>query len=218
MNTLQNYYGIAIRQNKGQLHKMKKICCSFNVSLFGSKTEDERHKFCPQLPHSWCKYQADKLTVQKTYKERISIPEAAVSEIIKPIFGAGDLGSDELLRKCLHGETQNVNESLNNIIWTKCSKRVYVGRSTLEMCVASAVLSYNDGGQGLLPVYGKVGIEPGYFATIGLKKLDKKCILEMNRKSSEVTKRGRKRLRAQRKGFINKNIEEEGETYASGCF
>ena len=61
-----------------------------------------------------------------------------------------------------------------NIIWTKCPKRVYVGQSTLEMCVASAVLSYNGGGQGLLPVYEKVGIDPGYFATIGLKKLDEK--------------------------------------------
>ena len=34
------------------------------------------------------------------------------------------LGLDELLQKCQHEATKNVNQSINNIIWQKCIKRV----------------------------------------------------------------------------------------------
>ena len=74
------------------------------------------------------------------------------------VFSFKDLGCDELLKKCMHGETQNINESLNNLIWTKCPKQVYVGNSTSKMSVASAVIKYNDGATGLLPVLIKLGV------------------------------------------------------------
>ena len=39
-------------------------------------------------------------------------------ELLKPIFGHHvDLGSDQLLSKCLHGFTQNVHEALHIVIW-----------------------------------------------------------------------------------------------------
>ena len=79
------------------------------------------------------------------------------------------LGSDKLLGACLHGKTQNVNEALNVVIWQKCPKRVYVGRITLEVGAASAVIIYNDGTKGLLPVYNKMGITPGYFILSGMR-------------------------------------------------
>ena len=63
-----------------------------------------------------------------------------------------DLSDDNLFKKCLHGQTQNNNESLNGVIWKRCPKDVFVGRSTLEMGVASAVISFNDGQSGILKV------------------------------------------------------------------
>ena len=77
-----------------------------------------------------------------------------------------------MLGACLHGETQNVNEALNGVIWQKCPKRVYVGRITLEVGVASAVISYNDGTKGLLPVYNKMGITSGYIILSGMHLCD----------------------------------------------
>ena len=71
-------------------------------------------------------------------------------DAIKPVFM--DLSDDNLLTKCLHGQTQNNNESLNGVIWKRCPKDVFVGRSTLEMGVASAVISFNDGQSGILKV------------------------------------------------------------------
>ena len=50
---------------------------------------------------------------------KINIPKWIHDEI-RPIFL--DLSKDELLAKCLHGEAQNNNESLNNMIWAKCPK------------------------------------------------------------------------------------------------
>ena len=66
-----------------------------------------------------------------------------IHELLKPIFT--DLSSDELLKKCLHGKAQNANEALNNIIWTKCPKNVYVEKDVLESSVNSAVLEFNEG-------------------------------------------------------------------------
>ena len=48
------------------------------------------------------------------------------------------------------------NESLNNMIWTRCPKRVYVGNSVFKTSVASAVIAYNDGAIGLIPVFKRI--------------------------------------------------------------
>ena len=67
---------------------------------------DARHKYCPRGKDSWCKYQRDQATGESAYKTKINIPEG-VRELIKPIFSHEDLGSADLLKKCLHGQTPN---------------------------------------------------------------------------------------------------------------
>ena len=78
--------------------------------------------------------------------------------LLKPVFSAEDVDADKLLERCLEGKTQIVNESLNNVIWARCPKSVYVGKSTIEIAVASAVLYFNDGGQGVLEVFKNLGL------------------------------------------------------------
>ena len=68
-----------------------------------------------------------------------------------------ELSNEELLPKCIHGETQDVNESLNNIISMKCPKQVFVERS----CVNSAILQFNEGQFGIAKVFKKLGIQSG---------------------------------------------------------
>ena len=41
---------------------------------------------------------------------------------------------------------------MNGVIWKWCPKDVFVGHSTLEVGVASAVISFNDGKSGILKV------------------------------------------------------------------
>ena len=70
---------------------------------------------CPHTRDLWCNFQMDKITGKETQKENVSI-DKAVSDLIATVFSYKDLGSDELLKKCQHGQTQNVDESLNNLI------------------------------------------------------------------------------------------------------
>ena len=68
---------------------------------------------CPQTADSWSKYQADKLNNTNTYEEKPGTP-AIIRETVKPVLIS--LSDEKLLSKCLHGKTQNNNESLNGLI------------------------------------------------------------------------------------------------------
>ena len=68
-----------------------------------------------------------------------------------PIFR--DLPNETLLKKCLHGYTQNNKEAINSVIWKKCPKDVFVFKKVLEIAVASATIKFNDGSNGLKPVF-----------------------------------------------------------------
>ena len=82
---------------------------------------------------------------------------------VKPVFM--ELSANALLEKCLHGKTQNNNESLNGVIWKKCPKDVYVGRTTLEMGIDSAVINFNDGASSILNVMIEYGLQDGHYAS-----------------------------------------------------
>ena len=54
INSLENYYGDAIRRNKGDLDAMMK---AVQASLLHSNSTDDspRHYLCPEGEKSWCK-------------------------------------------------------------------------------------------------------------------------------------------------------------------
>ena len=62
---------------------------------------------------------------------------------IKPTLR--DLSNSELLRTYLHRETRNSNERLNNVVWSRMPKRVFVGIDTLKIGVWDGVVTYNSG-------------------------------------------------------------------------
>lgn len=158
INTLQNHYGMAIRQNIGNLYAMKKSIIAILHHSSAIEDEDERHKYCPKTNTSWCKWWLDKMNRTDTYKKNSNLP-LAIKEKLTPIFQ--DLSSDDLLKKCLHGQTQNENECLNSVIWKKCPKDVFVGRNVLELGVSSAVIEFNGGSCGIIDVYQKLGLVAG---------------------------------------------------------
>lgn len=155
---MQNVYGIAIRQNSGNLFEMKKAVGAILWHCTDMTDIEFKHQFCPKVESSWCKYQKDKTTGQKTYKVNLNIPKW-IHDIFKPIFIK--LSSNELLSNCLHGRTQNSNEALHNVIWVKCPKTVFVEKPTLEFEVYSAVIEFNEGSQGIHKVIKRVGLDIG---------------------------------------------------------
>ena len=93
---------------------------------------------------------------------------------------------------------------------------MYVGRSTLEISVASAVIQFNDGKTGMIDVLHSLGILPGHFTKNGFQNSDVLREKLMDIKSSEKFKKQRKKLRATRKGFDDKHNDEEGTLYERG--
>ena len=216
INKLQNYFGIAIRQyTRTTVFGLKKSIGDvlYNCTDF---TEDEtRHQLCPPITDSWCKYQADKINGTNNYKKKPGQPKI-ICDFIRPVFIS--LSDEELLKKCLHGKTENNNESLNGVIWKKCPKDVFVGRATLEIGVASAVINFNDDSSEVLNVLNSLKIEPGKITTELYGKRDSEHVTEIDLKSSDQTKIWRKQLRAQQKEFIDTVEKKEGLVYGTEEF
>lgn len=215
INKLQNYFGLSIRQNANSLYPMKKAVMA---TLFhNSSLEDtKRHQFCPNRAESWCKWRRQEAAgISPTFIPKVSIP-VAVYEKILPVFR--DLSKDDLLQKCLHGKTQNANESLNGLIWQRCPKTVFSGRKTVQIAAASAVLHFNTGPIGIINVMKRLGIEKGHFTNAGSDKKSRKRMKSMERKNTDRFKKRRKQLRALKKGWQDKEVQQEGETYAAGKF
>ncbi|KAJ4429061.1 hypothetical protein ANN_26059 [Periplaneta americana] len=63
--------------------------------------------------------------------------------VMKPTFRA--LAKPDLLKKCVHGKTQNPNESLNQLIWKRCPKTLFVSSTIVQIATFVAILLYNDG-------------------------------------------------------------------------
>ena len=115
---------------------------------------------------------------------------------------------DSLLEKCLHGKTQNVNEALNDLIWKRCPKDAFVSKNVIEIGVSSAVIHFNDGCTGIIPVLEKLGLTFGNMLLSSYKKRDLNRIKSMEVKTSTPVKRRRKKLRADRKRYSDEAKEK----------
>lgn len=181
-----------------------------------SSTKKPMHGQCPIGKDSWCFYQRSEscgLPIKNIYH---GLPNDVLN-IIKPTYL--ELCSRELLKKCLHGKTQNANESFNSVIWQRVPKEVFVCLQTLKLGAYDAVVQLNDGFHGCLKVLEKLNIHnPGYFTLEGYKQLDRIRIQDSTRHSSSYIKKRRKVLRAARKKKITVLESKEGDLYKSGAF
>ena len=103
INLLQNYFGMAIRQNN-DISSMKQAIEAVLFHCPESERNDQRHFFCPRTEKSlmWM----ERSTGKETHKTKIS-SLSAIKTLVKPIFVY--LSNNSLLEKCLHRKTQNVN-------------------------------------------------------------------------------------------------------------
>ena len=95
--------------------------------------------------------------------------------------------------KCLHGQTQNANEALNLIIWTRCPKNIFVNRSTLEIGINSAIIHFNNGSIGVTEVFNHFGLS----GNVTIKKSQERNedrITRMNKKSTNQVKKKEKKI------------------------
>lgn len=212
IDSMQVYYGKAIRENTDDVEKM--ISAVWAIYLHKISMDDKpRHELCPKGENSWCGYQRALVTGEE-YSHKHSVPEDVMKEL-KTIFR--DLTSKELLKKCVHGRTQNFNESLNNVIWTRIPKNTFVGLSTLKLGVMDAIITFNLGALGKVKVLEKLCSVAGRNCLLGLKHIDQVRILEANKaiQKENMSKRREKRnLKRKRQD----KEEENSNHYGAGNF
>ena len=77
-------------------------------------------------------------------------------------------------KSCLHGKTQNQNESFNGMIWQRIPKDVRVNAATFEMGVYDALSHFNLGNIATVNIYNHLGFNSGYYTLFALDCNNKK--------------------------------------------
>ena len=168
---IQNYYGLAIRQNKGDLPGMKKAVTAIlhHVVSDPEKGLSEKHRFCPQGRETWCRYWRDKVNAGSTYNEINRLPAVFFCEL-QPIFDR--VSDSKLLKRCLLGMTQNQNESLNGKLWSLVPKSKFCGKRRVTIGVCETICVSNTGAGSKLVIMERLGIQVRKHTLVGLREED----------------------------------------------
>lgn len=137
---------------------------------------------------------------------------------IKPIFI--DLSKPELLEKCVAGKTQNVNESLNNVIWSYVPKKVFVQLNTLKFVVYEAVSTFNDGHIGKWKLFKEIGLQPGKHFVNTMMSLDRRRVAQAEKDFQENEKKIRKHQHLLKRRLEDQFEEAEVDdpSYGAGLY
>ena len=215
VDKLQNYYGIAIRSNAGDIKKMKK---AINASLFhcvATANTPHMHVHCPDGKESWCRFKKDVAANTKTYRPSKGIPLSVLKEV-KPVYAR--LSEDRLLEQCLHGKTQNQNESLNAMIWDRAPKETFVGPKIIETAAYDAIANFNIGADAAIRILKELGVDPGEHMEAACSKTDTSRLKVADHQEKSIVKQRRKYLRGRKKRKIDSLDHQEGLQYGAGEF
>ena len=125
---------------------------------------EEQHQSCNI---KWCKYLKDKRDNANTYKGDNNLPRSYLAEM-KPLYDR--LSTDDLLRRCVGGLTQNQNEAFNRTIWKRCPKETRSCARNVERALSSAVLQWNTGAEGRQKLMDAVGLTSGCYTDAAVAK------------------------------------------------
>lgn len=114
-------------------------------------------------------------------------------EEIRPIFQ--DLSHTDLLRRCLHGGTQNATRNskwdsrlLNSIIWSRVPKSTLVMKQSFEFGVYEAVACYNIGNIAKCQILKKLSFSHGENCIEVMRKADELRIKKVEKAINELEK------------------------------
>ena len=117
---------------------------------------------------------------------------AAVADEIKCVFDA--LSKESLLVSCLHGGTQNQNESFNGLIWQRAPKITHSGLHTVELATHLAIGIFNDGTKTIVNILRELGVEPGSLCRRLCTRIDEERMYHATYKSAEKAKKRRRTI------------------------
>jgi hypothetical protein len=218
INKLQGYYAQAIREivaEEGTIEqKYQKLVKTIWRAYYHHSSTDKNphHHSCPPgslVNPSWCKYNQSLVTkVPYTHKELL--PSAVAQELQKVYT---DLTKRDLLIRCLHGKTQNTNESMNQLPWKKARKTEWCGYGTIQLVVYQSVLEFNEGAASQSRVFQLLNIEEGFYSRERALQRDRDREMRSERKALFLLPEIR------REAKLKKVLEAKQEkSYGSGKF
>ena len=135
-------YGHAIRKNKGDVVAMAKGVRAM-LKHYCSTLINPQHEDCLTGKDSWCSYQRDEATGQKTYKPIKHPIPPCIQKIITPVFDK--LGSEAFLQGCKNVASSNANESFHHVLWSLAPKEQYNSSLEIDLAMNLAVCIFNSG-------------------------------------------------------------------------
>ena len=152
-------------------------------------TLDEQHKLCPK--NSWCSYWGNRGSDNDDKR----LPSSFL-DVLKPIFK--NLTKNELLNRCLKGLTQNKNEAINFILWSKCPKTKFCGKTKVALAVTDTISYFNTGAASQITLLNSISIESSSNMFSAMRKQDQSRIAIAAKKVSEKARMQRRKLQAKR--------------------
>lgn len=210
---LTKYYGLAIRRNPNSKDDMKKAIMATYYHLI-STNKKPQHQFCPPGTDSWCTYRVTEATnTLKSYNHPEPL-HPSVQKAILPIYE--DLSRDDLLERCLGGNTQNANEAFNSTIWRLAPKHLHCGWKIVEIASFLAGGIFNDGFNYILSVMNDMELKIGMHCKTFADQYTKRRINRENRRSRSSSKLERMSRKEKAAAQMDAFAEEEDIMYGPG--
>lgn len=177
------FYGLAIKRYPDSKENMKKeILAGYYHRI--STDAQPRHEYCNP---DWCEFLKMKKK-NEPYNHKPAL-DPSIQEDVLSVFES--LSDDELLSRCLGGNTQNSNESYNNLIWKIVPKTMFASRETTEIASWIAACTFNEGARTYLAILDLMGVKIGETSSTWAKDIDDIRIKQANRRSTDQSKEAR---------------------------
>ncbi|UJR19120.1 hypothetical protein I4U23_022251 [Adineta vaga] len=218
MINFKYYYRQAIVRNKTNLDEM--IRSVWAIWKHKASTNEEPH-------HEWCsiKYCGYLKCLEKgeEYDHNPHRLPLGVMKAIRPVFD--ELAHGDTLQKVINGGSQNANESFHSVLWNLAPKNQYATGVIIDLCIAIAVLSYNEGHQSLLPVIAELtGGGFGYYTGVVMRRIDERRVYyehKQKRKEREKPKLTIQTLDSQYGDRMSLGVDDDDtldDSYVSGAY
>ena len=216
-DNLQNFYRGAILDNLTSVEAMRSaVWATFFHSI--STDESPQHQRCPHGVSSWCFFQrALAAGVEPpSHRDHPGTTQLSreVAEEMIPVYRR--MSDEALLRRMIHGGTQNANECLNSQIWVRCPKTSFMGKRRVEGAVARAVGVFNEGATDLARVMNRMWMDVSTTSVQLMKRADSRRIAAAEAASTDAQKQRRKNSDICKRLVLRDEQEAEGPTYGPG--
>lgn len=185
-----------------------------------STDEEPQHSKCPKGESSWCFYQAAIARKKSpgSHEANVNTPlNKYCFEKILPLYER--LTEESLLTRCARCLTQNANESLHSVIWSKCPKEVFVSKTKIQIAASIAISEYNLGTQRtVVEILQNLGLLIGQITLTIAKKIDARRLKQGSEKETAKFKEVRRKIAAAQSKQEKIILEAEGASYGPGMF